>query len=138
MTVKIVLRNPLKHSDQVDYTILPADNALAQDWISALKTLLQSGNLLEKNFCFMGFPNTSRTLDYLCNEANQAAAVINNFFDDYKIEETYSPGTVATMGPWSQNPDKIIQHVNHDVLNRLHNHFEVLQGTVSRIIFNYK
>ena len=133
MTVKIVLRNPLKHSDQVDYTILPADNALAQDWIPALKILLQAGNLLEKNFCFMGFPTTARTLDYLCNEANQAAAVINNFFDDYKIEETYAPDNVTTTRPWSQNPDKIIQHVNHDMLNRLHNHFEVLQGTVNNL-----
>lgn len=133
MTVKIVLRNPLKHSEQVDYTILPAENELAQDWILALKKLLQSGNLLEKNFCFMGFSKTARTLDYLCNEANQAAAVINNFFDDYKIEETYSPATVTTTGPWLQNPDKIVQHVNHDVLNRLHNHFEVLQGTVNNL-----
>ena len=83
MTVKIVLRNPLKHSDQVDYTVVPADNALAQDWIPALKTLLQADNLLEKNFCFMGFPKTARTLEYLCNEANLAAEVINNFFDAF-------------------------------------------------------
>lgn len=133
MTVKIVLRNPLKHSDQVDYTIMPLDNGLAQDWIPALKTLLQSGNLLEKNFCFMGFPKTARTLNYLCDEVNQAAVIINNFFDDYKIEETYSPDNVTKIGPWAQNPDKIIQHVNHDMLNRLHNHFEVLQGTVNNL-----
>jgi hypothetical protein len=138
LTVKIVLRNPLKHSDQVDYTILPADNELAQDWIPALKTLLQSGNLLEKNFCFMGFSKTARTLDYLCNEVNQAASVVNNFFDDYKIKETYSPATVTTAGPWSQNPDKIVQHVNHDMLNRLHNHFEVLQGTVNNLSNYYQ
>ena len=130
MTVKIVLRNPLKHSDQVDYTIMPDDNALAQDWIPALKTLLQAGNLLEKNFCFMGFPKTARTLEYLCNETNLAAKVINNFFDDYKIEEVYTPENVTTTGTFRTFTDISVQNLNHDMLNKLHNHFEVLQGTV--------
>ena len=137
MTVKIVLRNPLKHSDQVDYTVVPDDNALAQDWIPALKTLLQSNNLLEKNFCFMGFPKTARTLEYLCNEANLAAKVINNFFDDYKIEEVLHPGNVTITAPGVVYTDKILQHPNHDTLNKLHNHFEVLQGTVSNLSSYY-
>ena len=63
MTIKVVLRNPLDPTDLVDYTIRSEDHALAQDWELALKNLLQSGNLLEKNFCFMGFPTTARTLD---------------------------------------------------------------------------
>ena len=126
MTVRIVLRNPLKHSDQVDYTILPADNALAQDWIPALKTLLQAGNLLEKNFCFMGFPKTARTLDYLCNEANQAAQTINHFFDDYKIEEVLRPEDCIAYDYAEGGP-------NHKVFNQLHLHFETLQGTVNKL-----
>ena len=130
MTVKIVLRNPLKHSDQVDYTIAPADNALAQDWIPALKTLLQSDNLLEKNFCFMGFPKTARTLEYLCNEANQAATVINNFFDDYTIEEVLRPEDCLAFDYAENGP-------NHEVFNRLHNHFEILQGTVNNLSSYY-
>ena len=98
---------------------MPADNALAQDWIPALKTLLQAGNLLEKNFCFMGFPNTARTLDYLCNEANQAVGVINNFFDDYKIEEVLRPKDCIAYDYAEGGP-------NHKVFNRLHLHFETL------------
>ena len=50
--VKIVLRNPLNYKDTVDYHIKPYNNQLSRDWIVALKELLQSGNLLEKNsFC---------------------------------------------------------------------------------------
>ncbi len=126
MTVKIILRNPLNHSDQIDYTIIPADNALAQDWITALKLLVQSDSLLEKNFCFMGFPNTARNLEYLCNEANQAASVINNFFDDYKIKEVLRPEDCLAYDYADNGP-------NHEVFNRLHNHFEILQGTVNNL-----
>jgi hypothetical protein len=67
LTVKVTLRNPLDYNDLLDYYIIPNGSQLAQDWVSALKKLLQSGNLLEKNFCFMGFPKTARTLSYLCS-----------------------------------------------------------------------
>ena len=89
LEVKITLRNPMDHKDTCDYFIRPYDNQLAQDWICALKNLLQSSNLLEKNFCFMGFPKTARTLPYLCDEVNQAIDIINNFFPDYQIEEYF-------------------------------------------------
>ena len=126
MTVKIVLRNPLQHSDQIDYTIVPADNALAADWMVALKQLVQADNLLEKNFCFMGFPKTARTLEYLCDEANAAAAVINNFFDDYKIEEVLAPADCIGYDYNDNGPNQV-------VFNRLHLHFETLQGTVNQL-----
>jgi hypothetical protein len=61
--IKVTLRNPLNHKDTLDYYIRVHDNLLAKDWVVALKKLLQSGNLLEKNFCFMGFPKTARTLE---------------------------------------------------------------------------
>lgn len=121
--VKIILRNPLDHSDKIDYNIIPEDNQLAVDWIYALKDLLRSGNLLEKNFCFMGFPNSARNLEYLCNELNLSVSTINNFFNDYHIEDTYTPENVVGF-------DYAENGLNHELLNRLHNHFEVLQGTV--------
>jgi hypothetical protein len=121
--VKVVLRNPLKRNDQIDYTIEIQEHELAHDWSLALKKLLQSGKLLEKNFCFMGFPNTARDLPYLCDELNQAVTTINSAFSDYQITESYTPATVVGF-------DYADNGINHDVLNRLHNHFEVLQGTV--------
>ena len=130
-TVKVVLRNPLNYQDQVDYTIEVFDNSLARDWLPALKELLQKNLLLEKNFCFMGFPKTARTLDYLCNELNQHCATINNFFDDYQIEDQFTPNTVVGF-------DYADNGVNHEVMNRLHNHFELLQGTVWNLSDYYK
>lgn len=130
-SVKIVLRNPLNYQNQIDYTIRPHDNPLAQDWIFALKEILQNKNLLEKNFCFLGFPDTARTIEYLCNELNVAVSVINNFFDDYHIEDVYTPENVVAF-------DYAEDGLNHTLLNRLHNHFEILQGTVWKLSDYYK
>ena len=77
--VKVVLRNPLNHSDQIDYTIDVYDHELGNDWIVALKELLQNKNQIEKNFCFMGFPKTARNLEYMCNELNDSIQIINTF-----------------------------------------------------------
>lgn len=130
MTIRVVLRNPLYPKDQVDYVIQAQDHKLAQDWQQALKNLLKSGNLLEKNFCFMGFPGTARTLDYLCNELAQHVAQINTFFPDYRIAETFSPDCVVAF-------DYAAQGINHSVMNALHNHFELLQGTVGDLSAYY-
>ena len=70
--VKVTLRNPLDHSDLLDYYIIPDNHQLAQDWMQALKITLQSQKQIEKNFCFLGFPKTARTLEYLCKELNLA------------------------------------------------------------------
>lgn len=130
MTVKIVLRNPTNYSDQIDYNIVSLDNALSFNWINALKGLLQSGNMLEKNFCFMGFPKTARTLEYLCDQLNQHVATINEFFTDYHIDEVYTKDTITFLEPKHVAPSKNIHSPNKEILNRLHNHFERLQGTV--------
>ena len=122
-TVKVTLRNPVDYSDQITYSIIPNDSQLARDWLQALKSLLQSGNLIEKNFCFMGFPKTARTLSYLCDQVNQAILTINAFFPDYQIEEYFTPENCVADDYAENGP-------NHELLNKLHNHFERLQGTV--------
>jgi hypothetical protein len=129
--VKIVLRNPLNYSDQIDYNIIPHDNLLAKDWITALKEILQNKNLLEKNFCFLGFPNTARTIELLCENLNHAVETINNFFNDYQIDDVYTPENVIA-------PDYAPDGPNHQLLNRLHNHFEILQGTVWQLSDYYR
>ncbi len=129
--VTVTLRNPLDFTDQIAYTITPHNNPLAQDWIAALKELLASGNLLEKNFCFMGFPKTARNLEYLCNEVNHAIATVNNFFLDYQILEHFTPETAVAFDYAENGP-------NHELLNKLHNHFEILQGTVWNLSDYYR
>jgi hypothetical protein len=154
-TVKVTLRNPLDHTDLLDYYIVPNNTRLAQDWITVLKKLLQSGNLLEKNFCFMGFPKTVRTLEYLCDELNTHVETINKFdftvhgLKNYVIEEWFHPNTVRFSDLYpiestvmsDQYISKKLQlglHPKHEILNKLHNHFERLQGTVSDLGPYYK
>ena len=129
--VRIVLRNPLNHSDQLDYVIQSFDHKLGQDWILALEKLLQSTKPLEKNYCFLGFPQTARTVEYLCNEITQHIHTVNNGLTRYRIDLTITPDTVLATD-WAENGP------NHILFNKLHNHFEILQGTVSNISNWYK
>jgi hypothetical protein len=125
--ITVTLRNPLDHTNLIEYYIIPNASQLAQDWVTALKKTLVNGNLLEKNFCFLGFPHTARTLEYLCNELTQATLTINNYFDDYQILEEFTVDTLR----YGLDP-------NHDLLNHLHNHFERLQGTVDSLSNYYR
>ena len=155
--VKVTLRNPLDHADTLDYYIKVYDNPLAKDRVIALKKLLQSGNLLEKNFCFMGFPKTARNLDLLCKELNQAIYQINTFnsslewvsagLDSYVIEEYFTPDVVRfgaeyPIGDRFDNGIHLVENLGlqqkHGVLNKLHNHFEILQGTVVNLSRYYQ
>ena len=157
-TVKVTLRNPLDHSDLLDYYIVPNETKLAKDWIEALKKLLSDRKLVEKNFCFLGFPKTARTLEYLCNELNLAVETINRFdftehgLDNYIIEEWFHPNTVRFPDTYTVEDrvrsDSIKAHLarrleiglepKHTILNQLHNHFERLQGTVTSLSSYYK
>lgn len=153
--VKVILRNPLNYDDQVSYYIMVYDNPLAKDWVIALKELLHSGNLLEKNFCFMGFPKTVRNLEYLCTELNFYILQINNFnateiwqnngLDSYIIEDYYTPDVVRYGPEYPYVKEKVSTapaiyfektlgyRIKHGVMNRLHNHFEKLQGTAWKL-----
>ena len=154
-SIKITLRNPLDHDDLLDYYIVPNDTQLAQDWLTALKTALQNKKLVEKNFCFLGFPKTARTLEYLCDELNSAVETINRFdftqhgLDNYIIEEWFHPNTVRFPDTYTVEGTVMSddlggrrRHIGlepkHTVLNQLHNHFERLQGTVSSLSPYYK
>jgi hypothetical protein len=127
--VTVTLRNPLDKSDTLDYTIDVNDSPMGHRWFAALQDLLRDNKYLEKNFCFLGFPNSARDLTYICNELDWAVKQINSFFDpaDYHIAELYTPETLRT----GLNP-------NQDIMNRLHNHFEHLQGTVWGLSEYYK
>lgn len=136
--VKVTLRNPIDRADQLVYTIMPDDNQLAQDWHLALCDILQSGLHLEKNFCFLGFPHTPRTVEFLCDQLNRYVTHINYFnatgvweksgLKSYWIEEVFSD--INVRFPIDPELGRRQYLIKHEILNRLHNHFEVLQGTV--------
>ncbi len=134
-SVKIVLRN-YQTRETIDYNIVPADNQMAQDWITALEQdVLQKSLHLEKNYCFHGFPDTQRDLKLLCSELNRHIYTINQSKLDYMIEEWFAPdvvrfGSEYPVGRMDDDPLNKGLIVKHDVMNILHNHFEVLEGTV--------
>jgi len=153
-SIKVTLRNPLDKQDLLDYYIIPDHHQLAQDWCVALKEILSSKLLLEKNFCFLGWPDSQRTLEFLCNELNSAVEIINQFnqtkiwqshgLSPYIIEEWFHPNTVR-FPPEYNLPDLYIKDdaniglsPKHNILNQLHNHFELLQGTVGNLSPYYK
>ena len=55
------------------------DTPLGLRWIEALKDNLKQQRILEKNFCFLGWPDSKRNLTYLCEELNKNIAQINSF-----------------------------------------------------------
>jgi len=148
--VKIILRNPADHKDLLDYNITANGTELSRDWLWALeRDLLRPGLKLDKSFCFLGFPYTHRDLDYLCNELNQHIWNLNEFnatgvwqaagLESYVIEEWFSPDsvrfspthtTLTSAGTPGDEATTLGLRLKHDIMNRLHNHFERLQGTV--------
>ena len=128
LKVKVVLRNPLDKTDTLDYVIDVYDTDMGCNWYTALQDLLQRNLYLEKNFCFLGFPDSPRGLEYICQELNWAKNTINNFFNtEYVIKEVFTVDTLRSgLKP------------NQDIMNQLHNHFEHLQGTVWGLSNYYK
>ena len=120
MKVVVTLRNPLNKNDMLDYIIDVYETPMGYRWYRALQDILQKNQYLEKNFCFLGFPDSPRDLDYICQELTWAKNQINAFFNSrYCIKEDFTVNTLRTgLEP------------NQDIMNQLHNHFEHLQGTV--------
>jgi len=120
--VNVTLRNPFNKADTIDYIIDVNESELGQLWYAALQDILRQDKYLEKNFCFLGFPDSARNLQFICQELFWAVNEINAFFiDEYRIEELYTHTTLR---------DPITLVPNQDLMNKLHNHFEHLQGTV--------
>ena len=117
--VKVVLRNPVNKSKTVDFHIDVEQTIMGRNWLGALNGLLINDSYLEKNFLFLGFPNTARDINFICKELQWVKNTINDFFNkEYIIREIFTPKTLRD----GMNP-------NQDIMNRLHNHFEVLQGS---------
>jgi hypothetical protein len=144
--VKVTLRDPVYRDRQLTYTIVPEDNKLARDWLVALQEILKKNLHLEKNFCFLGFPHSPRTVDYLCNRLSSHVLQINYFnaagtwqqagLESYWIEEIFADSTVRFPNDPALGDKQY--RIKHEILNRLHNHFERLQGTVWNLSPYYK
>jgi hypothetical protein len=99
------------------------DNSLSRKWLSALNTLITNNYHLEKNYCFLGFPDSSRTPDYICNQINHSITIINLANIGYYINDYFSPANTIDSNL------KLI----HSKTNLLHRYFEDLQGVSGAI-----
>lgn len=144
MTVIMTLRNPLNKSQTLPVYIETNDTILSKDWIAALKAELQKNSLLEKNYCWHGWPNGGRNLEYLCEELSKHTQTVYHYndlgiwqsagLDNIKINTVYTPDNV--MMPLTDDPKS--GGPNHEVMNEVHNYFEHLQGTVENLSLYYK
>lgn len=116
--VELVLRN-FRNGSLFPVFIEPTDLSVTNRWLQALRTNLETSRFLEKDFSFTGFPEGSRSNEYLCERLQWAVDYINSYRgpgawrDGYLIPETF---TLATL--------------DQDKLNQLHHHYEILQGQV--------
>ena len=94
------------------------NNSLSRKWLAALNHLIDNKYHLEKNYCWLGWTESERSLDYLCTQINRSIHTINAANLGYTIQDFFSPAnTVASDGG-----------VDHDHMNQLHRYFEDLQG----------
>lgn len=108
------------------------DNSLSRKWLSALNELIKNNNHLEKNFCFLGFADSERNGQYICDQINLSIQAINQANIGYQIDDYFCLDNSIVPGPIGRNPNGWGElpggNVNHDKFNMLHRYFEDLQG----------
>ena len=129
--VNIILRDPLNEHETHTMGIIPKDAPIGRKWIEKLKVCLDSNLKVEKNFCWVGWPDSPRNLEYLTAELRRHVKTINDYNDSPKC--MWSEPYYITEEFYANNVITNEIDVNHDLFNRLHHHFEVLQGQVWNI-----
>jgi hypothetical protein len=124
-TIEIDLRS-------ADNTVLTvyidvADNSLSRKWLTALNDIIQRDLHLEKNYCWLGWTESTRTAEYLCTQINRSIMAINASTLDYRIQDFFTPGTVIQAD----------LDIDHARMNQLHRYFEDLQGTAGAMSPHY-
>jgi hypothetical protein len=133
--------------DDLSYTIDIYDTPLGRRWLAALEDNLTNKRILEKNFCFLGFADSKRDLNYLVRELNGNIAQINSFPFDPPYEKIhpfaaddfqYSNNLPMGLCPDGDDMKKPGLRLKHESCNLLHRYFEDLQGTAWKLSEYYK
>jgi hypothetical protein len=94
------------------------DNSLSRKWLAALNQLIENNYHLEKNYCFLGFPDADRNGELIIDQINKSIEFINNSNIGYTINDHFALDDVLDSE----------RHINHSKFNHLHRYFEDLQG----------
>lgn len=115
-SIEIDLRG--KNNQVLTVYIDVEDNSLSRKWLAALSHLIAHNYHLEKNYCWLGWTEGDRSLEYICEEINRSIKAVNSANLGYTINDVFTPdNTVADdLG------------VDHAHMNQLHRYFEDLQG----------
>jgi len=122
------------------YYIQTYDTPLGKRWLEALRDNLKQKRVLEKNFCFLGFADSKRDLNFLCGELNKSIAQINLFKFDPQYEQIhpFSSDDFQYSASLPRGVDKPGLRLKHKACNLLHRYFEELQGTAWELSVYYK
>lgn len=107
-----------RHDTQHQVYINVLDNSLSEKWLLALTDVVRQNLHLEKNYCFLGFPNSDRDGDYLCTKINQSINAINQSNLGYDINDHFNCHDLLSED----------LELDHSRFNQLHRYFEDLQG----------
>lgn len=117
----------LRGEDNLTLYIDVEDNSLSRKWLSALNSIIRNDLHLEKNYCWLGWTESQRDAEYICNQINASIEHINNSgigyqinCDPYTVENTIEPGKIGS--------NHTAGDVVHEKMNLLHRYFEDLQG----------
>jgi hypothetical protein len=105
-------------SNELTLTLDIFDNSLSKKWLQALTHVLDHDLVLEKNYCFLGFADSSRNGEFLIEQINHSIEAINTANLGYTIPQRFSL-------PECLGEDL---RINQEKFNELHRYFEDLQG----------
>ena len=94
------------------------NNSLSRKWLSSLNHLIKNNYHLEKNYCWLGWAKSDRSVQYICTQINRSIHAINAAGLGYVIQDFFTPSNTTT------DTGKI----DHAHMNQLHRYFEDLQG----------
>ena len=104
-----------------------ADHSLGRKWLAALNDIVRTGLHLEKNYCWLGWTESTRNAEFLCTQINRSIQAINSSSLDYRIQDFFSPANVVQAD----------LDIDHAKMNQLHRYFEDLQGTAGAMSQHY-
>jgi len=107
-----------RHDTRHEVYIDVLDNSLSEKWVRALADVVRQNLHLEKNYCFLGFPNGERGGHYLCTKVNQSIDAINQSNIGYVINDYFDVEELLSED----------LELDHRRFNQLHRYFEDLQG----------
>lgn len=117
--IVLTLQNPLDELDTFDVKYDVMNTTIGNQWFQHCVENVKSSPRIEKNFCWLGWPDPNRDVEYLSARLNECVDIINEFADSnvelwngYRIDKNWNDIS------------------SDDALNQLHHHFELLMGQV--------